>query len=242
MIILAPMAGYTDGTFCKKYEDLFDVVTLGGYNIDKKTYLAAEKIEKRGRKEFLIKLDEFNEYIEKQINILEKAKVSINVRFVDIDECYSKLEYISGLVDYIELNCHCRQREITELGIGQELLKNRELLYTFLNKMDKLDKPILLKIRLNYITLNELINNLNYCRELFYGLHVDCYYPKKPYPDIKSLKVLYEEFKDKFIIGNNSITSIKIAKEMLKHSNAISVARAVLKNNINWIKDIHKLI
>ncbi|WP_456472840.1 MJ0144 family RNA dihydrouridine synthase-like protein [Methanocaldococcus sp.] len=232
-VCLAPMAGITDGDFCKKY-DCFSIYTIGGYNLDKATYLASKEIKKRGRKEFTIELDKFNDYIVNEIKKIDGI-VSVNVRFLDIDEAYDKLKIIAKYADIIELNCHCRQREITSLGIGQELMKNKELLKKFLISMEKLKVLKFLKIRLNYISIRELIDNLNGVREYFDGLHVDCYYPNKDYPDIESLKILREEFKDKIIIGNNSINSLERAKKMLKYSDLISVARAVLNNNIDWI-------
>lgn len=210
-VVLAPMAGITDGDFCRKFKDLFAIVTIGGYNLDSATYKASRDIEKRGRKEFSINLEEFNSYIIEQIKKAREsnALVSVNVRFVDIDEAYDKLLTIAKHADIIELNCHCRQPEITSLGIGQELMKNKNLLKEFLTKMKELNKPIFLKIRLNCIPLKELIDNLNYVRDYFDGLHVDCFYPGKPYADMDSLKILAEEFNDKIIIGNNSIDSIE---------------------------------
>ena len=240
-VVLAPMAGITDGDFCKKFKDLFAIVTIGGYNLDTATYKASREIEKRGRREFSINLDEFNNYIIEQIKKAREsnALVSVNVRFVDIEEAYDKLLVIAENADIIELNCHCRQPEITSLGIGQELLRNKNLLKAFLTKMRELNKPIFLKIRLNYIPLKELMDNLNYVRDYFDGLHVDCFYPGKPYADIDSLKILAENFKDKIIIGNNSVDSIDKAKEMLKYSDFVSVARAVLKGNVEWIKELN---
>jgi len=116
-IVLAPMAGITDGSFCKKYNDLFGIVCIGAYDLDKATQQASEKIVKRGRKEFLYDLDEFDDYIINEINNAKKsnALVSVNVRFKDIDEALPKLKTIGDHADIIELNCHCRQREITEL-------------------------------------------------------------------------------------------------------------------------------
>ncbi|AIJ04864.1 TIM-barrel protein [Methanocaldococcus bathoardescens] len=241
-VVLAPMAGITDGDFCKKFKDLFAIVTIGGYNLDTATYKASKEIEKRGRKEFSINLEEFNNYIIEQIKKAREsnALVSVNVRFVDIDEAYDKLLTIAKHADVIELNCHCRQKEITSLGIGQELMKNKNLLKEFLTKMKELNKPIFLKIRLNYIPLKELIDNLNYVRDYFDGLHVDCFYPGKPYADLNSLKTLAEEFSDKVIIGNNSIDSLEKAKEMLRYSDFVSVARTVLKGNVKWIKELNE--
>jgi len=241
-VVLAPMAGITDGDFCKKFKDLFAIVTIGGYNLDTATYEASKEIEKRGRKEFSINLDEFNNYIIEQIKKAREsnALVSVNVRFVNVEEAYDKLLTIAKYADIIELNCHCRQKEITSLGIGQELMKNKNLLKEFLTKMKELNKPIFLKIRLNYIPLKELIDNLNYVRDYFDGLHVDCFYPGKPYADIDSLKILAEEFSDKIIIGNNSIDSLEKAKEMLRYSDFVSVARTVLKGNVEWIKELNE--
>ncbi|WP_456418463.1 MJ0144 family RNA dihydrouridine synthase-like protein [Methanocaldococcus infernus] len=234
-VVLAPMAGITDGDFCKKYRGLFYIYTIGGYNLDKATYLASKRIEERGRKEFSIPLKDFDSYIVNEINKIDFGLVSVNVRFLNIDEALPRLKIISEHADIIELNCHCRQREITELGIGQELLRNVKLLSSFLEKLYSLDKPLFLKIRLNYIETEELIKNLSLVREYFDGLHVDCFYPGKDHPDIEGLKRIRESFEDKTIIGNNSITSLERAKEMLKYSNLISVARAVLKNKIDWI-------
>jgi TIM-barrel protein len=241
-VVLAPMAGITDGDFCKKFKDLFAIVTIGGYNLDTATYEASKDIEKRGRREFSINLDEFNDYIIEQIKKARESRalVSVNVRFVNVEEAYDKLLTIAKYADIIELNCHCRQKEITSLGIGQELMKNKNLLKEFLTKMKELNKPIFLKIRLNYIPLKELIDNLNYVRDYFDGLHVDCFYPGKPYADIDSLKILAEEFSDKIIIGNNSIDSLEKAKEMLRYSDFVSVARTVLKGNVEWIKELNE--
>lgn len=123
---------------------MFAIVTIGGYNLDSATYKASRDIEKRGRKEFSINLEEFNSYIIEQIKKAREsnALVSVNVRFVDIDEAYDKLLTIAKHADIIELNCHCRQPEITSLGIGQELMKNKNLLKEFLTKMKELNKPI----------------------------------------------------------------------------------------------------
>ena len=33
-IVLAPMAGITDGEFCRRFKDLFGIVVIGGYNLD----------------------------------------------------------------------------------------------------------------------------------------------------------------------------------------------------------------
>ena len=104
-VVLAPMAGITDGEFCRRFKDLFGIVVIGGYNLDSATYKASKEIEKRGRKEFSIDLNEFNSYIVEQINKAKEssALVSVNVRFVDIEEAYDKLLVIAENADITKI-------------------------------------------------------------------------------------------------------------------------------------------
>jgi TIM-barrel protein len=246
-VVLAPMAGITDGSFCKKYKDLFGIVTIGAYDLDDATQIASEKIVKRGRKEFIYNLDKFDDLIKKEINEAKKsnALVSVNVRFKDIEKSMNNIKTNGKYADIIELNCHCRQPEITELGLGQELLKkeNNIILKNFLEKISDLNLniPVFLKIRANFIPAEELIGNLNNVRHYFNGLHVDCFNPGKNYPDLDYLKEIKYNFKDKLIIGNNSINSIEDAEEMLKYADFVSVARCVLKGNIDWIYELNNV-
>jgi TIM-barrel protein len=255
-IVLAPMAGITDGKFCKKYKNLFGMVCIGAYDLDKDSQIASEKIVNRGRKEFLYNLDELDDILRQNITEAKEsgAPVSVNVRFKDINKSTDNIKTILQYADIFELNCHCRQKEITDLGIGQELLKkeNNNILKNYLKIINELNNelnhgrlnhgsstPIFLKIRANFISANELIDNLNNVKDYFNGLHIDCFYPNKNYADLDYLKEIRNNFKDKVIIGNNSINSIDDAKIMLKYCDIVSVARCVLSGNTGWIKEMN---
>ena len=119
------MAGITDGNFCKNYTDFFGIVCIGAFNLDLKTDEASNEILKRGRKEFIYSLENLSEKI---IEEIKKAKssnalVSVNIRFDNFSEAGETINEISEYADIIELNCHCRQKEITDLDLGQNLLK-----------------------------------------------------------------------------------------------------------------------
>lgn len=247
-IALAPMAGITDGDFCKKLgTGLFGIVTIGAYNLDEETLAASEEVVRRGRKEFVYNLDDFEELIVSEIKKARESRalVSVNIRFTDIDKSLDKIKTIGKHADIIELNCHCRQKEITDLGIGQELLKkeNNEKLKNFLVKISDLNlkTSIFLKIRANYISATELIYNLNCVKDYFHGIHVDCFNPGKDYADLDYLRTIRNSFKDKIIIGNNSVRSIEDAKNMLKYADFVSVARCVLSGNVEWIKEFNSM-
>ncbi|HIP15752.1 MAG TPA: hypothetical protein EYG87_01605 [Methanothermococcus okinawensis] len=245
-VVLAPMAGITDGSYCGKYRNLFGIVTLGGLNLDSATLSASKEIVKRGRKEFLYNLNEFEDVIKREVKRAREsnALVSVNIRFKDFEEAKRRIEILKKHCDIIELNCHCRQEEIVKLGIGQELLKreNFETLRDFLKGIWELEieKPIFLKVRANVVPVDEFIDNLNKVRRYFHGIHLDCFNPGRDYPDIEYIQEVRRSFKDKIIVGNNSINSIKNAEKMLKYSDLISVARCVLRGNVRWIYEFNR--
>lgn len=245
-IVLAPMAGITDGDFCKNYTDFFGIVCIGAFNLDSKTDEASKEILKRGRKEFIYSLENLSEKI---VEDIKKAKtlnalVSVNIRFDNFSEAKETIKEISEYADIIELNCHCRQKEITDLNLGQNLLKleNNSKLKGFLIEINNLnlDTPIFLKVRANFVSADELINSLNNVKDYFDGLHIDCFNPQKNCPDLEYLKKIRKNFLEKVIIGNNSVNSIERAEKMLKCSDFVSVARCVLSNNVEWIKEFNK--
>ena len=150
--VVAPMAGITDAEFLNKVIPFgFNVATLGGYSLDEQTIEASRKIVERGRKEFVFPLSETFSHIEKEIASIKKVhshvKVSANVRsttpqpIIDIGNIKD--------LDIVEINCHCRQEEILNVGCGQEMLK-REDLGDFISEVaDNVDCEVSVKIRAN---------------------------------------------------------------------------------------------
>jgi len=245
-VVLAPMAGITDGSFCGKYRNLFGIVTLGALNLDSATLSASREMVKRGRREFLYSLDNFEDIVKKEVKKAREsnALISVNIRFRDFEEARNRIEILGKYCDIIELNCHCRQEEILRLGIGQALLKreNFETLRDFLKGIweVEIEKPIFLKVRANVVPVEELIGVLSKVRKYFQGIHLDCFNPGRDYPDLDYLRGIRVYFKEKIIIGNNSVTSFEDAKRMLRYSDLVSVARCLLRGKVKWIEEFNK--
>ena len=120
--VLSAMAGVTNGDFCSRVaKGGAGMVTLGGFNFDKATISAARLITTRERPEFIIDLEELPEYTERQVSIARKGKtlVNINIRVTSREGLLlaAKISQEAG-ADAIELNAHCRQPEIMNLGTG----------------------------------------------------------------------------------------------------------------------------
>ena len=237
MKVLAPMAGITDGLFCRQLANHgFNMVTIGGYNVDRKTTAAGQLIIQRGRSEFNIPLDKIKSHIEQQTHIIRKDNpwkglISVNLRsttpspIIDI----SKI----GGVDVVEINAHCRQEEIMDLGCGQALLNDPDKLYKFTRAVvQKAKNRVSVKIRAN-VPGTDIITLAKSIEEAGADfLHVDAMkpgYPHADYPLISRIK----KSTDIFLIGNNSIKDLSSANKMLNSgADGISIARALRNGKV----------
>lgn len=240
--VLAPMAGITNGEFCLKNAKYgFDILTLGGYNIDSNTITAGESILKRGRSEFKTSIDNYVEIIEKETKFLKNnwdGIVSVNVR----STLAKNIANIANLanVDIIEINAHCRQKELINIGCGQELLKQTDVLFNLVKDViDIADSKVSVKFRANVDGVDDLfiaksLDNLG-CD----FIHIDAMKPDVQSADLELVKDICS-IVDCCIIGNNSIVDIESANAMIDAGcGGISIARKVLSGLDDFnLKDI----
>ena len=229
------MAGITDGNFCLKMAPYgFDMVTLGGYNLDKLTIDAGCSILKRGRQEFNINEENVMPAIKKEAGIIKNSWdgiVSVNLRSTSFEPIVevSKLPEI----DVVEINAHCRQPEITEIGCGQALLYDAKKLYHFTkNVVNKAESKVSVKIRANVHDVNDIEVSKAIEKAGADYLHVDAMKPGYNHADYNIIKTIKENT-EIFLIGNNSICDLKSARDMLSAgADGISMARITLKGNV----------
>jgi len=231
------MAGISNGKFVVKLIPYgFDMVTLGGYNTDSKTIAAGKKILDRGRNEFDIAKEDLIDVIEEETNLIKSrynVKVSANLRAISPDPII-KISKIK-LLDLVEINCHCRQKEILDIGCGQSMMKDTDFLIDFIKEIVKKSKSqVSVKIRANVegtdtLKIAKIIDNLS----VDY-LHVDGMKPGFNYADLDIISKIAKET-NTFLIGNNSIRSIEDASAMINSgADGISIARAAINGKINF--------
>lgn len=233
------MAGITDGAFCRDISTYgFDMVTLGGYNADQSTVNAGKKILNRGRSEFDIEVEELITHIEEQTRLVKDQEawngmVSVNLRSIDPDPIIeiSKLKK----VDVVEINAHCRQHEITDLGCGQALLQDPSHLESFTNKVvENAKSQVSVKIRANIPGVDDL-NILSVIERAGADyIHVDAMKPGFNHADYDVIKKISHET-SLFLIGNNSIRDLESARKMLAAgADGISIARAAMGGKLSF--------
>lgn len=231
------MAGITNAEFLNKLIPYgFDVVTLGGYSLDKKTIDASQKIIERGRKEFHFELDEVIPHIENEVKSIKtihpNMMVSANVRSTT-PEPIIEASKINNL-DIIEINCHCRQEEITSIGCGQEMLKRPDLVDYICEIVDGAKSEVSVKIRANV----EGIDTLEIAKAIESAgadyLHLDAMDPNVFDADWKLLENVCNNTNIK-VIGNNSIDSPQKIRKMYECGvYGFSIARGVISGTLNF--------
>ncbi len=232
--ILAAMAGKTDGSFAQRVAQLgAGGVTIGGFNIDKNTWMAAQKVVKTGREEFIIPPDKINEYILFQLGLIEEpCPVFVNIRITETDalsklcQLICKNEHKTSIV--LEVNVHCRQAALVKVGAGEGMLRNLALLKEVILIPQDYDIPVSVKLRASSTDLSMMIEQLHEWGTSF--LHIDSYIPGCAGPDLKTLNTISNSSRIR-IIANNSIWDIETAKTVLKMGcYAFSLARPVQNN------------
>ena len=239
IIVLAPMAGITDGAFCRGLSTYgFDMVTLGGYNADATTIKAGRNILARGRLEFDVSEEALLNHVEEQASWVKDQEswdgmVSVNLRAITPDPII-KISRLNN-VDVVEINAHCRQPEITDLGCGQALLENPSHLENFAREVVKKAKSqVSVKIRANVPGVDDLklVHVIENSGADF--LHVDAMKPGFDSADYDLVKSIREET-SMFIIGNNSIKNLESARKMLAAgADGISIARAAIGGKLSF--------
>lgn len=212
------------------------MMTIGGYNVDRATIAAGRQIIQRGRSEFDISLEDIIPHISHQTHIIKdnnswKGMVSVNIRSTTPQPVID-ISKIDG-VDVVEINAHCRQPEIMDLGCGQALLLNTLRLHEFVEEVvKKAESKVSVKIRANVAGVDETKVSKIIDDTGADFIHVDAMKPgynDADYNIITSIK----ENTDIFLVGNNSIRTLKSARQMLNAgADGISMARATINGNL----------
>ena len=235
--VVAPMAGITNADFLNKVIPYgFNVATLGGYSLDLPTVNASKKIIDRGRKEFHFPLDEIFSHIENEVNSIKRmhndVKVSANVR-ATTPQPIIDVGNINNL-DIVEINCHCRQEEIINVGCGQEMLKRDDLGEFISQIVNNVSSDVSVKIRANVDGIDTLkIAKIIEDAGADY-LHIDAMKKGVFDADWQLLKNVCNTVNIP-IIGNNSVDSVDKVNKMIESGvSGFSIARAVISGDLDF--------
>jgi len=223
-VAIASMAGITDSSFTRRFQKA-GLIVLGGYNLDERTNEAARKEIARGRKEFVS--DKPFEFFEKELEATEGlTTIAVNVRASTAEPFVQAARIAKEHGAILEINAHCRQPEMLELGTGEALLRNIPRLCEYIKEIKKTGAVLSVKTRANVVDDVELAKAVEKAGADI--IHIDAMGSDGMDPRvIKRVR----NSTGLFIIGNNSVVDFESAKEMFSHgADMVSLARAVLSS------------
>jgi len=225
-IALAPMGGITDSQFVNEFAKDAGIVILGGYNLDAATNLAASEMAKRGRKEFIS--DEPLKLIENELrSVKTESAVAINVRSSTLEPLIEAARMAKNANAIIEIDAHCRQPEMTKIGVGEALLRNLSKLQEIIRKVKATGAIVSVKVRANVIDDIKMAKAIEDAGADI--LHVDAM-KKGSGADMETIRKIRDATR-LLLIGNNSVTDFDTAKEMFtRGADMVSVGRGVMED------------
>ena len=226
-IALAPMGGMTDSKFANQYAAEAGLVILGGYNLDSMTQKAASQMVARGREEFIS--ENPMTIIEKEIRSIKNGNtVAVNVRSTTVEPLLEAAAIIKDNGAIIELDAHCRQQEMIDIGAGQALVYNIPRLTEWIRKIKDTGVVLSVKIRGNVVESTALARAIESAGADI--LHLDAM-KEGAGADLKLIKEIRDSTR-MFLICNNSVTDADTAKEMFaRGADMVSVARGILDDS-----------
>ena len=217
--VLAAMAGRNDGKFCRTIGALgVGMVTIGGISVDQKSMTASRKMVERGRHEFLF--DDLYSFLEENIPVATEtgAVISVNIRSATVAGYVEAAHYIQDSGCVVEINAHCRQREMMVIGAGQSLLKDLHKLKSIVDELESTGITPLIKFRGNVESEPLILETVRP-----QAVHIDAYREGEKGFDFSIFDRILGH--DCFKIGNNSLNTPDVALKVLKVCDAFSFAQ-----------------
>lgn len=216
-LVAASLSGESDARWARERSRFVGMVCLGGVSMDASTRAASSRMVGRGRNEFLVSRPE--RFLDRQLRLLSDCPmlVALNVRSATLRGFLRAARIARAHGALVEINAHCRQPEMLDIGCGESLLADPDKLEDCVRAVKSLGVTVGVKGRFE-IKTTDPVRNLNRAAEAGADfLHVDAMDSE---PLIRNLRA-------PFIIANNGIREGRHVRQYADYgADAVSVARA----------------
>ncbi len=224
-IALASMAGVVDAVYTLARAAHVGATFLGGYSVDQPTLAASRRMAGNSRAEFL--LDDPIPALRREVGALDGSGliVGLNLRSATPEALAEVARAIGPSVVY-EIDAHCRQPEMIEVGAGEALVHRPEALEASIRALRDEGVSVSVKFRAGVASDDRAIARR--CWEAGAEvLHVDLM--DFGYPKIREIR----NSVPLTLIANNSITTFDQMREMLSHgADLVSLARGASERTL----------
>ena len=219
-VALASLSGEADADWARAGAEHSGAAFLGGVCLDAETRAAAAAmVEDRDRTEFLP--EDPLAFVDRQLTALADAPIraGINVRAVSPDPIAEAAGVAADRDAILEVNAHCRQAELCEVGCGESLLRDPDRLAEFVAAGSDAGAAVSAKVRaevdgVDLVAVAEAVEAAGGD-----ALHVDAMDSESAVRDVR-------EATDLFVIANNGVRGRESVREYLDYgADAVSVGR-----------------
>lgn len=218
-LALASLSGEADAEWAADAADLAGAAFLGGIALDDPSREAARELVDRDRREFLP--DDPLAFISEQLAALDDVPIQpgVNVRSTTVGPIREAAAICADHGAILEINAHCRQPELREIGCGETLLADSDRLTKYVEAAAAEGPAVSLKVRAEVpgVDLPTVARRSEDAGAD--AIHVDAMDSEAVIRDVAAAT-------DLFVIANNEVRDRESVQEYLGYgANAVSVGR-----------------
>lgn len=222
LLVLAPMAGYTESPFRRLIRD-----------IEPSTILVSELVSAEALRRGSEKSFRMIEFVEE-----EKHYYGVQLFGSEVSAFVEAAKIVEDLgADFIDLNLGCPSPKVVGSGHGSALLKDPLTTAKLIESLVNSTKlPVTVKMRLGFYDDQNLIETAKSFESAgIQALAIHGRTTKQKFTGNADWTKIYEvkEHLRIPVIGNGDVTSAKIAKDKLQNLDGIMIGRAAMRNP--WI-------
>jgi TIM-barrel protein len=220
-VALASLSGEADADWARAAADHAGAAFLGGIALDADSRAAAtEMVADRDREEFLP--EDPIAFVDDELAALADVPLgpAFNVRSATIDPLREAAAVCACHDAIVEINAHCRQRELRAAGCGETLLADSGRLSRFVAAAADTGATVSVKVRAEVedVSLPAVAARIDEAGAD--AIHVDAMDSEAVIADVVDAS-------DLFVIANNGVRDRETVHEYLAHgADAVSVGRA----------------
>ena len=218
-LALASLSGEADAEWAAAAADLAGAAFIGGIALDEPSREAARALVDRDRREFLP--DDPLQFIKHQLSALDEEPIQpgVNVRATTVDPIREAASICAAHDAILELNAHCRQPELREVGCGETLLADSDRLPKYVEAAADEGAAVSAKVRaeVSGVDLPALARRIE--KAGGDAIHIDAMDAEAVIRDVAAAT-------DLFVIANNEVRDRESVQEYLGYgADAVSVGR-----------------
>jgi TIM-barrel protein len=218
-LALASLSGESDADWATASVQHAGGAFLGGIAIDEPTRTAARRMVDRDREEFL-PADPVA-WVDDQLAELddEFLRPGVNVRTTSLGPLREVAAVCADHDAVVEVNAHCRQGEMCEVGAGETLLRDADRLCEQVRAASEQGAPVSVKVRAEVEGVHVPVLAQAVERAGADAVHVDAMDSRRVVRDVVDAT-------DLFVVANNGIRTREDVFEYLSYgADAVSVGR-----------------